>query len=150
MIDTTDGVVRRQRVYLDDLDGFGILYHGVYPRLFDRALVDYWLTAGWSFDPRTSIQVVRELSLTYHLPVTSLGDIDVHFWVSRAGRTSVTYRFQFLSCDHETCYADGTRTMVNIDPTTLRPTAVPDELWDLARPLFGSDVTRSLAPASAS
>ena len=39
------------------------------------------------------------VSLTYHRPVVGITDVDVHLWVERAGRTSVTYRFEVLSAD---------------------------------------------------
>lgn len=139
---TLDGVVRRHRVYLDDLDGFGMLHHARYAVLFDRAVIDHWAEAGWRLDPATSVQVIRELTLTYHLPVTAVGDVDVHFWVSRAGRTSVTYTFRIVSTDGSVVHAEGTRTLVNLDPRTLRPTPLTDDMWEIATPLLGVGVTR--------
>jgi len=141
-VTTFDGVVRRRRVYLDDLDGFGMLHHARYALLFDHAVIDYWAEAGWRLDPTTSVQVIRELSLTYHLPITAVGDVDVHFWISRAGRTSVTYAFRIVSPDGSVVHAEGTRTLVNLDPLTLRPTPLTDDMWEIATPLLGEGVTR--------
>jgi len=141
-VTTFDGVVRRRRVYLDDLDGFGMLHHARYALLFDHAVIDYWAEAGWRLDPTTSVQVIRELSLTYHLPITAVGDVDVHFWISRAGRTSVTYAFRIVSQDGSVVHAEGTRTLVNLDPLTLRPTPLTDDMWEIATPLLGEGVTR--------
>ena len=142
-VTTFDGVVRRRRVYLDDLDGFGMLHHARYALLFDHAVIDYWAEAGWRLDPTTSVQVIRELTLTYHQPITAVGDVDVHFWVSRAGRTSVTYTFRVVSTDGSVVHAEGTRTLVNLDPLTLRPEPLTDEMWQVATPLLGHGVTRS-------
>jgi acyl-CoA thioester hydrolase len=139
----TEGVVRRRRVYLDDLDGFGMLHHAAYPLLLDHAVIDYWADAGWHVDPSASVQAIRELTLTYHQPVTAVGDVDVHFWISRAGRTSVTYAFRIVSADGSVLHADGTRTLVNLDPVTLRPTPLTDDMWEVAAPLLGTGVTRS-------
>lgn len=141
-VTTFDGVVRRRRVYLDDLDGFGMLHHARYPLLFDHAVIDYWAEAGWRLEPTTSVQVIRELSLTYHQPITAVGDIDVHFWIARAGRTSVTYAFRIVSTDGAVVHAEGTRTLVNLDPLTLRPTPLTDDMWEIATPLLGDGVTR--------
>ena len=85
-----DGVVVRKRIYLEDLDGFGVVHHARYAVLLDNAVLDFWLDAGWTPDTTTHLQVIRELSLTYHQPIAGMGDVDVHFWVERAGRTSVT------------------------------------------------------------
>jgi len=45
--DTTEGVVRRRRIYLDDIDAYGMLNNTVYPRIFDQAILDFWIDAGW-------------------------------------------------------------------------------------------------------
>jgi len=143
--DVTDGVVQRRRIYLDDLDGFGMLHHLHYPLLFDHAVIDYWAEAGWTVDPTRSVQVIRELTLSFHRPVLGMGEVDVHFWISRAGRTSVTYTFRIVSTDGEVLHADGARTLVNLDPVTLRPTALTDEMWEIATPLLGVGVARPAA-----
>jgi acyl-CoA thioester hydrolase len=141
-VTTVDGVVRRRRVYLDDLDGFGMLHHARYALLFDHAVIDYWAEAGWRLDPTTSVQVIRELTLTYHLPITAVGDVDVHFWISQVGRTSVTYTFRIVSTDGSLVHADGRRTLVNLDPLTLRPAPLTEDMWEIATPLLGEGVTR--------
>lgn len=145
MIDTSTGVVVRQRIHLDDLDGFGMLYHARYATIFDNAVQDFWLDAGWVLDPAEQVFVIRDLQLTYHQPVLGMVDVDVHFWVERAGTTSVTYRFQVLSADHEVVHADGRRVVVNLDGKTLRPTPLTEEMWERAAPLLAPDVARPAA-----
>jgi acyl-CoA thioester hydrolase len=145
MIDTSAGVLVRKRIYLDDLDGFGMLHHARYALLLDNAVIDFWADAGWEIDPSVSVLVIRELTLTYHQPVVGLSEVDVHFWIERAGRTSVTYRFQLLSADHEVVHADGHRVVVNLDGKTLRPAPIGEDVWELAAPLLGPGVARSAA-----
>jgi acyl-CoA thioester hydrolase len=144
-IDTSTGILVRKRVYLDDLDGFGMLHHARYALLFDNAVQDFWLEAGWVADPSTSVLVIRDLQLTYYQPVLGLQEVDVHLWVDRAGRTSVSYRFEVLSTDHTVRHADGSRVVVNLDPQTLRPAPLTAELWELAAPLLGPGVERPAA-----
>lgn len=141
-VTTVDGVIRRRRVYLDDLDGFGMLHHARYALLFDHAVIDFWAEAGWRLDPAASVQAIRELTLTYHQPVTTVGDVGVHFWISRAGRTSVTYAFRIVSDDGSIVHAEGTRTLVNLDPATLRPAPLTEAMWEIAAPLLGEGVAR--------
>ena len=145
MIDTSAGVLVRKRIYLDDLDGFGMLHHARYALLFDNAVIDFWADAGWEIDPTRSVLVIRELSLTYHAPVVGISDVDVHFWVERAGTTSVTYRFQVLSTDHAVVHADGHRVVVFLDGQSLRPTPIPDDIWEKAAPLLAPGVVRPAA-----
>lgn len=144
-MDTSIGAVRRMRLYVDDLDGFGMLYHARYATLFDHAVLDYWTEAGWSVDPSRSIQVIRELAVTYHLPVLGAGEVDVHFWIGHAGRTSVRYEFAVLSPDHTVVHAEGGRTLVNLDPQTLRPAALTDDMWQIAGALLAPGVSRPQA-----
>lgn len=144
-IDTSEGIVLRKRVYLDDLDGFGMLHHARYALLFDNAVLDFWHDAGWVLDPSETVLVIRELTLTYHAPVVGVGDVDVHLWVDRGGTTSVTYRFEVLSADHTVRHAEGSRVVVNLDPKTLRPAPISDRVWDLAEPLLADGVERPAA-----
>lgn len=145
MIDTSAGVVVRQRIHLDDLDGFGMLYHARFATIFDNAAQDFWMDVGWVLDPGREVLVIRDLQLTYHQPVLGICDIDVHFWVERAGTTSVTYRFQVLSADHTVLHADGHRVVVNLDGQSLRPAPIGDDVWELAAPLLGPGVVRPAA-----
>ena len=144
-IDTSTGVVVRKRIYLDDLDGFGMLYHARYAVLFDNAVVDFWSGAGWELDPSQHVLVIRELAVTYHQPIVGICEVDVHFWVERAGRSSVTYRFEVLSADHTVRHADGHRVVVNLDGATLRPTPIGEDVWALARPLLAPGLERPAA-----
>ena len=77
MIDTSAGVLVRKRIYLDDLDGFGMLHHARYALLFDNAVIDFWADAGWELNPSESVLVIRELTLTYHQPVVGLSEVEV-------------------------------------------------------------------------
>lgn len=140
-VDSTHGVTRRQAIYADDLDGYGMLHHTKYALLFDHAVTDFWREAGWSLDASESVLVIRDLSLRYLLPITSTGTVAVHFWVERVSVSKATYRFEILSDDLATKHAEGTRTIVNLDPHTLRSAPMSAQMWATARPLLGPDVT---------
>jgi acyl-CoA thioester hydrolase len=135
------GVVVPVPVYVDDLDGYGMLHHARYAVLLDHALSDYWTSAGLRLEAAVSVTVVRRLELTYHLPVTRPGQVDVRFWVSEAGRTSALYRFEVRTGD--VLHVEAGRHVVNLDPGTLRPAPFPDEQWAMARPLLAPGVERT-------
>lgn len=95
------------------------------------ALSAYWAGHGWPFDPTRPqfaeiFFVVREFAITYHLPVTTVGEVAVHFWVEHLGTTSVVYGFRVLSGDQTVVHAEGRRVQVKIDPVTLRPSPIGD------------------------
>lgn len=136
------GVVVPVRVYLDDLDGYGMLNHAKYAIIFDHAVIDFWIGTGWSLDPSREVFVIRELQLKYHQPVTSVGTVSVHMWVDEARQTGLTYQFRILSSDHSVLHADGWRRLVHLDPTTLRPSPIEEQGWEAAAPLLGPDFVR--------
>jgi len=147
------GQVETVRVYFDDLDAMGVLHNARYSVLFERALARYWDRAGWSFDPASPhfadvFFVVREFSITYHLPITSVGDVQVHLWLDDLRTTSGVYGFRILSADGSTLHADGRRAQVKLDPATLRPSAIPAAVVSDARPLFGPDLQERERAAS--
>ena len=128
-------------VYVDDLDGYGMLHHARYAVLLDHALTDYWTGAGLRLGRDVSVTAVRRLELTYHLPVTEAGRVDVRFWIAEAGRTSALYRFEVRSGD--VLHVEAERHVVNLDPVTLRPAPFPDDQWRMAAPLLSPGVERS-------
>jgi acyl-CoA thioester hydrolase len=131
-------------VYVDDLDGYGMLHHARYAVLLDHALTDFWVGAGLRLSPDTSVTVVRRLALTYHEPIRRPGRVDVRMCVTEAGRTSALYRFEVWSssAEREVLHAEAERLVVNLDPATLRPAPFPDDQWRMAQPLLAPGVER--------
>ncbi|MGW4233370.1 acyl-CoA thioesterase [Streptomyces sp. NPDC004980] len=141
------GVRQTVPVHFDDLDSFGMVHHGKYPSLFERALTTYWTGRGISFNRSQSsvadvFQVVKVMELNYELPITSVGEVQVHFWIERMGRTSYTYGFRVLSDTESVVHATGRRVQVNLDPETLRPSPFSQKALDAARPLMAEAASR--------
>ncbi|MFF4811273.1 acyl-CoA thioesterase [Micromonospora chersina] len=122
------GHVEHVTVHFDDLDSMGILHNARYAVLLERALTPYWAERGVAFsgDLRSAPDVfhaVREFTITYRAPITGVGPLAVHFWLEHFGTSSARYAFEFRSVDGKVLHADGTRSIVRLDPATLRPTA---------------------------
>jgi len=131
-------------VYFDDLDAMGVVHNWKYVTLFERALAGYWSRAGWPYDPGQPrfaevVFAVREFSITYHLPISRVGTVRVRFWLDRLGISSLIYRFQVLSDDESVVHAEGRRVQVRLDPVTLRPAAIGQELREACRQLLVPD-----------
>ncbi|MFK0283673.1 acyl-CoA thioesterase [Streptomyces sp. NPDC090499] len=113
-------------VHFDDLDALGMLHNARYPLLVERAWTELWQEHGIRFDgdwaaAGDACNVVRELLISYEVPVTRSGTYAVHLWLERLGTTGLTYGFRFCSPDGATTYARGTRVLVRLDAATLRP-----------------------------
>ena len=122
------GHVAHVPVHFDDLDAMGLLHNARYAVLLERALTPYWAERGVAFrgDVHAAPDVfhaVREFTISYRAPVTGVGTVAVHFWLEHFGTSSARYAFEFRSTDGGTVHATGTRSIVRLDPATLRPTA---------------------------
>jgi acyl-CoA thioester hydrolase len=137
----TYGDVVRMPVHFDDLDAMGVLHNARYAVLVERAIVIWWQERGVSFSggaPTTpdAFNVVREYAITFHRPVRGTGEIAVHFWLDRMGKTGADYGFRVTSGDAETIFAEGRRAVVRLDPATMRPAAWTEHGRELAAPLL--------------
>ncbi|GLU49892.1 acyl-CoA thioesterase [Nocardiopsis ansamitocini] len=136
------GRVQSVDVHFEDLDPTGFLHNSRYSLLLEHAASAYWSEQGWHHDPARSrfagdsVMAVRAFEITYHFPVTEPGKVGVHLWIERIGRSSYTYGFRVISLDGATVHAEGTRVQINLDPTTLTPATLSDEVRAAAQPLL--------------
>ncbi|MEV4623400.1 thioesterase family protein [Asanoa sp. NPDC049573] len=135
------GHIERVRIHYDDLDAMGIVHNARYALLLERALTAYWEERGFSFaDGRPtlpdSFHAVVEFTIGYRLPIRGTGDVAIHFWLDSFGRTSGVYGFRITSADGTTTHAEGRRTIVRLDPDTMRPTPWTQAARDVAASLI--------------
>ena len=138
------GHIEPVQVHFDDIDLMGIVHNVRYGLFIERALTPFWMRNGWNWDPSRSrfgdiILAVKELAITFHVPITDAGEIAVHFWVDKLGTTSIVYGFRILSADHGVVHAEGRRVQVGIDRTTGRPKPFGDDLRAAVAPLLRGD-----------
>ncbi len=139
-------------IYFDDLDAMGVVHNGRYVTLLERALAAYWTQAGWPYDPGQPrfaevFFVVREFTITYHVPIARAGTVQVQLWLDHLGTTSVVYGFRVLSDDGTVVHAEGRRVQVRLDPATLRPVVIGPELREACRPLLAREEADARAVA---
>lgn len=137
----TYGDVVHTPVHFDDLDAMGVLHNSRYAVLVERAVGKWWAARGVTFTggkPTSpdAFNVVREYGITFHVPVTGIGDIAVHFWLAKLGTTSADYRFRVTTLDGAVVHADGRRVNVRLDPSTMRPVPWTDHARAIAQPLL--------------
>jgi acyl-CoA thioester hydrolase len=134
------GATETVEVYWEDLDPQGVLHNARYSVLLEHALSAYWSRAGYPWDPaaehfRDMFFVVREFTITYHVPITRVGPVHVQLWIDHLGNTSAVYGFRVLSADEAVTYAEGRRVQVRLDPGTLRPAVIGPQLREACAPL---------------
>jgi acyl-CoA thioester hydrolase len=120
------GHVELLPVHFDDLDPMGMVHNARYALLIERALATFWRRHGHSFrDGRPTspdaFNVVKEFSISYRAPIRGPGDVGVHFWLERMGRSCGVFNFRLLSSDGAIVFAEGRRVVIKLDQETLRP-----------------------------
>ena len=134
------GVTETVDVHFEDLDAQGVVHNGRYVLLLERALSAYWAKNGYPWDPSSPrfmdvFFVVKEFTITFHVPITRNGLVHVQLWLDHLGNTSAVYGFRVLSEDGAVTHAEGRRVQIRLDPATLRPAVIGPELRAACRPL---------------
>lgn len=125
---TTYGVTIPLHVYFDDLDPYGMMHHGHYLVMADRAWNTYALSLGFGAPDEVTPThyLVKAASLVFDRPLTVVGENAVQIWTERVGRTSAVIGFRVCSKDGGTTFAHGTRTIIRISADTVLPTEWSD------------------------
>ncbi|MFJ2649321.1 acyl-CoA thioesterase [Streptomyces sp. NPDC087420] len=148
---TTDhvdfGVLVPLTVYFDDFDPMGLLHNSRYAVLVERAWIAYWESQGFGGRKFAAAEgdefnVVKDLHIVFDLALDRAGEYAVHLWLEPLGRTSATAGFRVCSADAAVTYAHGTRTVVRLDPGTLRPVAWSDHVRSLSSSMLRPEPDR--------
>lgn len=127
-------------VYFDDLDPFHILHNARYLLLFERAVGAFWMNLGFgSFqDDPDQFHLVARNEVDYLSPVRGVGRVRVRVWIERIGKSSLTMAFRLMPMDRDEDHAQGKRTIVRVDPDTMKSVPWSDKFRATVAP-FQSD-----------
>jgi acyl-CoA thioester hydrolase len=128
----------RMGIYFDDLDSYKILHNARYILLFERCLGAFWMEAGvgalQGVESPDSFHLVRHSAIEYLSPVRGIGHVRVRVGIEKLGSTSLTFGFRMLPLDRDVDHARGTRTVVHVDPESLKPVPWPEAMRNLLAP----------------
>ena len=113
-------------VHFDELDAMQMLHNARFVVHMERAAIAYFDALGhpWArahAENPDQFHVVRTQRVDYLRPFAGTGTMRVEVWCERLGRTSCEFGFLFTSRDGAVEHARGSRTVVKLDPATLRP-----------------------------
>ena len=107
-----------------DTDAGGIMYHGRYIEIAERARMD-WLGKDARPNPADVGLVIRNLSIRYIHPLFLADKFVVETVVTGVGAASVSVEQKFVKNDEICAILTGTAAYLNADG---RPTRMPDVL----------------------
>jgi acyl-CoA thioester hydrolase len=119
------------RVRFAETDLQGIVFNGNYLTYYDVAWTEYFRAIGfeWKDIVRTGADtVLARTTLEFKSPAQFDEVLEVYTRVSKIGNTSMTFDFEIYPQGGERLIGAASSLYVCIDPKTLKPVRVPDEL----------------------
>jgi acyl-CoA thioester hydrolase len=118
------------RVYFQDTDAGGVVYHASYVNFFERARTEWLRTFGYSnaglMNELGVMFVVRKLELNYLKPALLDDMLDVTAQTKEVGRSRVTLLQTVLRGNE--LLTEGEVHLVCVAADTFKPVSVPDVL----------------------
>ena len=122
-------------VHFDELDPMQMLHNSRFAAHIERAICAWYESIGgkWALrveDNPDQFHVVRDLHIEYLSPFVGMGTMRIDLWVDRIGNSSCVYAFLCSSMDGNVAYARGERTIVKVDPRSMRPAPWTEQFRD--------------------
>jgi 4-hydroxybenzoyl-CoA thioesterase len=118
------------RVYYQDTDAGGVVFHAQYLAFMERARTELLIELGIDLarlaEARRVLFLVYELTARYHAPARLNDMLSVSAEVVKMGRASLVFRHRVERADELLVEADVTLALVNRD--RMRPARMPQEL----------------------
>lgn len=116
------------RVYYEDTDAGGIVYHSTYLNFMERARTEWLMTKGINLNTHAQTHgemfVVRKLNIEYRLPAHLCEDLVVQSRIIDRSRTRALFEQNILRGDE--ILTRGSVEIVTLDVNTRRPKPLPN------------------------
>ena len=132
------------RIYYDDTDAGGVVYHSNYLKFMERARTEWLSHLNLEImrlaDQYGIVFVVRSATVHYLKPARLSDRLDIHVVLTQMRRSSVHFHQQVMRS--EDCLATGEIGVVAVNASSFRPCALPPEVKQVLTPwLIGTSVT---------
>lgn len=118
------------RVYYDDTDAAGVVYHANYLKYMERCRSDCLRAGGWDVQrirDEFSIEfAVRSVNVQYLLPARLSDELVVSVELTRLGRAGLDVHQEIHRGEDRICTADI--KLAALDRERYFPTAIPDQI----------------------
>ena len=131
------------RVYYEDTDAGGVVYHSNYIKFFERARTEWLRQLGYELDELAQEEqllfVVRAISCEYLRPALFNDELFVSAEIIELGKTSIQFEQKVMRAAKETdppnsdscvILATGLVTVVSVDASKFRPKRLPTNILE--------------------
>lgn len=119
------------RVRFAETDLQGIVFNGNYLTYYDVAWTEYLRAIGVEYKDLIEIgadTVLARTTMEFKAPARFDDVLEIHTRISSIGNTSLVFDFEIYRESEDELIGSASSLYVCIDPKTLRPIRVPDEL----------------------
>lgn len=117
------------RVYYEDTDAGGVVYHANYVCFFERARTEYLRQGGFSqqklFEQSLAF-VVKNLTIDYKSPARLDDLLNVETKVIELKRATIVFSQKLWRGD--LCLSEATVTVASVDLAKMKPVAIPETI----------------------
>jgi acyl-CoA thioester hydrolase len=130
------------RVYYEDTDAGGVVYHSKYINFFERARSELMRHIGYELDELAKKEkllfVVRAISCDYLLPAKFNDELFVSAVIIAAGKTRIQFEQKVMkagNAEDKNCItlAEGKVTVVSVDAEKFKPKRLPTKIIENIR-----------------
>ena len=130
------------RVYWEDTDAGGIVYHANYLRFMERARSDMLRRIGFGQNEQRGREdgvlfVVASLNITYHRGAVLDDDLEVITSIEKLGHASMIFEQKILRGEEP--IATGKIRVGVIGAKSYAPTPLPDDLYETIKAFMSED-----------
>lgn len=129
------------RVYFEDTDAGGVVYHASYLKFFERARTEFLRSLGWSqsalLEMKTCAFVVSDLSIQYKRPAKLDDELQIRTTLKSLRRASFVFDQRAFKGDALMTAAEV--RVVCIDPSKGLPVAIPSPIFETIEKLMTVD-----------
>lgn len=117
------------RVYYEDTDAGGVVYHANYVCFFERARTEFLRQAG--FSQQTLLEdnlafVVKKLEIDYRLPARLDDLLVVETTIKTVKKATIIFEQKLWR--NETCLTQALVSVASVDLTKMKPIAIPEAI----------------------
>lgn len=117
------------RVYYEDTDAGGVVYHARYLHFFERARTEFLRTAGFSQQSLLADNlafVVKKMEIDYKIPARLDDFLTVETQISELSGAKIVFLQRLWR--EESCLSEAIVTVASVDLTKMRAIAIPRQI----------------------
>ncbi|MEG9498361.1 tol-pal system-associated acyl-CoA thioesterase [Mannheimia indoligenes] len=117
------------RVYYEDTDAGGVVYHANYLNFFERARTEFLRQYNFSQQAlfaKSLAFVVKKIEIDYKLPARLDDLLNVETTISEFKKATLVFKQTLWKQD--ICLSEATVTVASVDLVKMKPVAIPDDI----------------------